>query len=172
MKLVVHDACILIDLIEGSLFDSWPGLDFVPLTTSLVLQEISNPLQKEILTNSVIAKRTLIVEDLPGIELASVANLQVQLGRGLSLSDCSAIFLAKKHNATLLTADSKLRKTAEQQGLVAHGTLWIFDSLLERGLLTPQSAAKKLRLIQAAGSRLPTKDCETRLRVWDKTDIS
>jgi len=36
MKLVVQDACILIDLIEGSILELWPRLGFETITTDLV----------------------------------------------------------------------------------------------------------------------------------------
>lgn len=168
MKLVVHDACVLIDLIEGSLLYAWPDLELVPLTTSLVLNEITDPRQKDALSSKR-SKMKLVVEDLPGEELAKVIALQQQIGKGLSISDCSAIHQALKHSAILLTGDGKLRKTAKHHGLEAHGTLWILDTLIQRSLITPKVAAQKLRAIQASGSRLPSNECDARLHAWGAT---
>ncbi len=165
MKLVVHDACILIDLIEGSLLDCWSQLEIVPLTTDLVLSEITDPRQRSALLSRDL-KQGLIVEDLTSEELPQVIALQSELGRGLTLTDCSALYQTAKHSAILLTGDGKLRKVAEQKGLTAHGALWILDSLVGRSLIARQLAAQKLKAILDAGSHLPRPECEKRLKTW------
>lgn len=48
----------------------------------------------------------------------------------LSVYDCLALAIAKFRGIVLLTGDRRLRQTAEKEGVMVHGSLWIFDELL------------------------------------------
>jgi predicted nucleic acid-binding protein len=165
MKLVVQDACIIIDLIEGSLLELWPGLGFETITSDLVVHEIKDPEQKKAF-DSFKSKKGISIINLKAEELIEVVALQRTKGSGLTLSDCSALFLARKKDAILLTSDGMLRKKAERDHIEVRGLLWVLDSLIEAKLITSKNAASNLKRILDAGSRLPADECSKRFDAW------
>lgn len=56
--------------------------------------------------------------------------------RRLSLYDRFALAIAKNRRFILLSGDGALRKAATTEGVEVHGTLWIFDKLLETGKIS------------------------------------
>jgi predicted nucleic acid-binding protein len=91
---------------------------------------------------------------------------------GLSEADLSVIYLAIRENAMVLSGDRLLRSSARTRHLEVHGTLWMMDRLVEKGLLKPAVAADRLEvLMQRTGSQqrfLPKTECESRIRDWRK----
>lgn len=65
-----------------------------------------------------------------------VVALMEEVGQGPDLADFSVPWLAEKLDCILLTGDAPLRHAANQRLVQVHGTLWIFDTLLEYALLT------------------------------------
>ena len=59
-------------------------------------------------------------------------------------------------------------KVAGLKAVEIRGVLWIFDHLVERGFLTGQEAALKLKHLQSVGSFLPADLCAERLTHWEK----
>lgn len=99
-------------------------------------------------------------------ELARIVETRELVGNSTSLGDCSVLFLAEKLEAKLLTNDGALRKAASARALRVHGTLWIFDQLVEKGLLAPGQAARRLEKLLGLDRFLPKWECERRLRKW------
>jgi predicted nucleic acid-binding protein len=165
MKLVVQDACILIDLIEGSILELWPRLGFETITTDLVVHEIKDPEQKKAF-ESFKSKKGISVIELNAAELTEVVAIQQEKGSGLTLSDCSALFLAREKEAILLTSDGMLRKKAENDRIEVRGILWVLDSLIKAEIITSGNAASKLRRILDGGCRLPADECSRRFDDW------
>lgn len=91
--------------------------------------------------------------------------------RSLSESDCSVLYFAEKHNAILLSSDKVVRNTAKRRSIDYHGMLWVFDRLVESGLLIPKEASGKLQqLIKAnivfQNNRELVAEMEKRLKAW------
>jgi predicted nucleic acid-binding protein len=86
----------------------------------------------------------------------------------ISIEDASALILAQKKNAMLLSGDSTLRKTAKAEGIDVHGVIWVFDRLVEKALLTPAQAITKLQELQALGAFLPQVICDKQIHEWRK----
>jgi predicted nucleic acid-binding protein len=102
-----------------------------------------------------------------GEQVAQVQSL-VRKHRGSSPKDLFALVLAKELKGILLTGDRLLRKAAEAEGVTVHGTLWVLDTLITRGIILPREAAAALRRMLISGRRLPKQECQTRLKRWER----
>lgn len=163
----MQDANILIDLELAGLFDLWLQLGIETHTTDFITNELTQGGHKTAL--SYIHAGRIQSHALSSEELADVVALQMDVSSGPDLNDCSVLYLAKKLGAMLLTGDNALRMETAKIIIEVHGTLWIFDRLVERGLLSPQIAASKLGLLLSANRFLPEKECRYRLRRWNET---
>ena len=162
MRLVVQDANIIIDLIDCEIFELFFRLDLEVVTTSLVLGEISEASQKK-RCEAVVRKKLLHVVEISTIEFLQLQALEMP---GLKVADRSVLKLAEMRQASLLTGDGKLRKTAENLNVEVRGTLWIFDQLVKSGLLPKAEAHGKLSDLRERNQRLPNAEIEKRLRAW------
>jgi predicted nucleic acid-binding protein len=99
-------------------------------------------------------------------ELLEVSGLEREVGSKAKFNDCSVIFLAIKLNAMLLSGDKPLRKAGRARAIEVHGTLWILDQLVERGLLSPGIAANKLEYLRSLDRFFPDAECQSRLIRW------
>lgn len=162
--IVVQDANILIDLYESGLLDSFFRLGFENHTTDLILNEIFQPVHVHIRSGK-IRQHSLTPEQLEQtFIILSVSE------KGISLPDCSALWLAKElgKNTRLLTGDAKLRQSAEDKEIIVHGLLWIFDKIVDMGIISKKEMAVKLEKLLAKGSRLPQIECQKRIANWKK----
>lgn len=166
MKIVIQDASVLIDMVDGGLLDTWFRLGFDLRTTSLVLREISRKNQK-LKLQPYVNSGQLRVESSSGEVLAEIATLHAGLSSQLSIEDVSALFFTAKLEGILLTGDRRLREHAEERGIETHGLLWVLDLIVVRGALLPGVAADRLEKLLARGTtRLPLQECESRIRKW------
>ncbi len=84
----------------------------------------------------------------------------------VSRIDLFALVQAKDEEAVLLTDDKELRRAAENEGVRVHGTLWVLDQMVERGLVNRAQAAKTLEQMRVKNRYLPGAEVEKRLRQW------
>jgi predicted nucleic acid-binding protein len=166
MKVIVHDASVLIDLATADLLEPWFGLGFETVITSLVWREINRKHQKEKI-QPYIEKKQLIVVPLGAETFTEVVMLRSELPSEISIQDASALFVAMSRKAILLTGEKTLRLNAEKRGVQVHGLLWVFDVLIERGKMLASIAADRLEHLAALRtSRLPKEGCHERIRKW------
>ncbi len=74
--------------------------------------------------------------------------------------------MQKKHSGKLLTGDAALRKHAEQNKIMVHGILWVFDELVDQRIITRIQAHDKLTRLLSINPRLPGVECKKRLKKW------
>lgn len=166
MRIAVKDASILIDLAEGDLLGLWFQLKIETHTTDFVLNELRKESQWQYVSGFVDAG--LIKKH--ATEAAKIAGLVTYSQENhISVADASAVLLALRLKADLLTGDRKMRRTAQADRITTRGVLWILDQLVERGVLAKLEAANRLERIRAAGSRLPAAECEARLDAWRRS---
>jgi hypothetical protein len=115
MILVVSDANIFIDLLKMGLIDHFFQMDFDIHTTDLVLAEVKED-NVDVLMNHIPGGK-LNVRELNFYELVELSHMNEQF-RGLSLEDCSCIWLCQTITASMLTSDRKLTMEAEGEGIV------------------------------------------------------
>jgi len=166
MKIIIHDANVLIDLVTCDLLEPWCKLNFRMMTTSLVWHEVNRKGQKPRLRR-VVERGDFSVEPVGAESLAEVVTLQMDLPAGLSLEDASVLFLASREGAILLTGDGALRWCASERGIAVHEMLWVLDLLVARKVMAAGVVADRLERLQKMGlSRLPGEECTQRIRKW------
>ena len=65
-----------------------------------------------------------------------------------------------------MTGDGNLRKSAEANNIKVSGILYIFDNLVEYGILDRKKAADLLEQLTKINMRLPKNECEKRISNW------
>ncbi len=166
MKVIVHDASVLIDLIAADLLEQWLGLGNETIVTSLVWREINRKSEKEKL-QPYVERGLLKIAHLPSEDFSEVVAMKMDLSLDLSLEDVSALYVAVSRKGILLTGEKTLRQNAERRGVEVHGLLWVFDVLIERGKMLASIAADRLEHITAKRtSRLPKEECSHRIKKW------
>ena len=164
MQIVVNDTNIFFDLITAEMVEIFFRLPFEVHTTDFVINEIEEEEQKIIIAE-IIARGELIVVTSEPTDLEIVYEKMNQ-NHQLSIEDCSVWHYSEVNDFILLTGDGALRKAALKAGVDVKGLLFVFDELVERGLLLPQLASEKLRILLNAGTRLPQKECDDRIKMW------
>ena len=167
MKIAINDANILFDLIDLDLIYYLFRLDYSFYTTDMVIDEFKNEHQKAIIQSIIKYNNftVIIIDDITKI------FVEKQNYPKLSVQDCSVLVTAIEQSALILTGDSNLRKTALIKRIEVHGILWVFDKLIEKGLISSSTAFNKLTDLMSYNSRLPYEDCSARLEKWKNTNI-
>ncbi len=156
----VIDTNVLIDFAVGGILRELFRLEAEWMIPDLALQEIHQP------EPSLLRQLGLSVLELTGAEVAQVSALRESY-LALSVADLALLVLALREGAILITGDKGLRTAALSQRVVVHGTLWLMDELVMRGVLDKRSASGALRTMQANQRRLPQRECQRRLKQWD-----
>jgi predicted nucleic acid-binding protein len=163
VNVAIHDANILIDIVNIGFAKALFSLDLGMRTTDAVWAELSSE-QKNLLEPFV--KRRLLEIDKFTVEEVGQIISYAQKNRALSFEDCSLIVAGRKHNALVITGDKKLRSVIESEQLEVHGILWLFDRMVEKATIDKRKAAEKLRALMNMNSRLPVDEMEERIRGW------
>lgn len=165
-KFFINDANILIDLIKLELIDSFFRLEAVKFaTTDFVFQELYEE-QKELLIPFIQSDQLKIIKS-SSEEIFEISKITVT-SRGLSVEDCSVYYYAFKLQAILLTGDGKLRKLCEDEGVEAHGIIYLFDIMLSNAIIDYHTGSLKLKSLLSFNSRLPKREIDKRIKEWSK----
>lgn len=165
-KIAVQDANVLIDLELAGLFDLWFQTGIETHTTDLIREELENGGHIQAL--AYFASGQVMEHGLTFEEIMAVSELEREIGSKAKFNDCSVIFLALKLDAMLISGDKPLRKAGKERRIEVHGTLWIFDQLVESKLLPSGIAASKLKHLRSLDRFFPQGECELRLRRWQE----
>jgi hypothetical protein len=164
MKIAVQDANVLIDLELAGLFDLWFQAGIETHTTDFIRAELGRGGHVRALAyfeSGHVKEHGLSFE-----EIMAVSELEREIGSKAKFNDCSVLFLALKLDAMLLSGDKPLRKAGKEKQIEVHGTLWIFDQLVELKLLPPGIAASKLEHLRSLDRFFPEVECHMRLKQW------
>ena len=165
-KIVVSDTNIFLDLFSVDLLASFFELPCEIHTSDFVLGEILQAEQQKAVKAFAMNKK-LCIETFDFTELSQISDLQHNSGTNTSFTDCSVWYYAKKTNARLLTGDNKFRKVAEKDHVLVSGILYIFDNLVEYGILDKSIASEKLSDLIRINPRLPHSECQKRIAEWN-----
>lgn len=163
-KIVVSDTNIFIDLYSVGLLNEFFALNFDIHTTDFVINELVVAEQR----SAVLSFEKLRVKRFDSKEIAKLFSFYSERHSktNVSLPDCSVLMYAEDNGYMLLTGDGKLRRVAIEEGTEVRGVLYIFDKLVEDGLLSPNGACEKLQMLRKLNGRLPSKEIEKRLEYW------
>ena len=165
VKVVVKDANIIIDLEQAGVLEIWLSMPVETHTTDFIVRQLSAGKHEAALSqvrSGNIREYRCSAEDLESID-----ELFQTFGGGPDVNDCSVLFLAGKLDAVLLTGDRALRRESEVRRVEVHGTIWIFDQMIEAGKIDPVDAARKLQDLLDSGRFLPQEICQKRIQMWE-----
>ena|SRR5579863_7313436 len=155
-EIAVKDACILIDLVELGLIQSFYRLNIVAYTTPQVMAEITQEEQLKVITEH-IDNANLKID---GDGLFETISQIAQQNRGLSFADCSVLEVGLRRNCMILSSDGSLRKMAISSNLTVRGLIWVIEELYINGIIGKESAIKKLEEYLIVNERAPNKEVE------------
>ena len=165
MIIVVNDACFLIDLIDVDLLDEFFQLGFQPHMTPSVLAELEGDVYEKPVRENIKQKK-LFLHNLSGHDQGEILKLMQDHSSLLSEPDCSCLYLARKIQATILTCEKLLTKTAKNLNIKVHGSLWVMDQLIASSIITKKTAHRKLVKLMSINDRMPKAECQKRLKRW------
>ena len=162
MKLAVTDANIFIDLIKLQMLALLFNIDMEIHTTKEIIDQLND--DQLLHLTEFIDSQNLRVHYLSVLQLQEVINLVAP--RALELADKSVAWLSLQLTSTVLTGDGPLRKFCQTLHLEVRGIIWLFDAIVEKGLLSPLSAAEKMEFLLSFNGRLPKDECSHRIQQW------
>ncbi len=140
MKIAITDACIFIDLYDLQLTSAFFNLEIEIHTTFDVFDELYDE-QKELL-RAYVSSGKLTIHTITENDWHAIQKMN--LPRTLSPNDKTVLYLADKTQCMVLSSDKTIRKQAKKLCCEYHGMLWIFDQLIEEGLITNSIAIQKI----------------------------
>ena len=162
-KLIISDTNIWLDLISVNLLDAFFSLPCSFATTSFVMSEIIQPEQKKMLQLFIASHKLKVVTfELDELEKINAITNNTKI----SIPDRSVWYYAKNTRGRLLTGDAELRQAAEKDTVKVSGILYVFDSLVEYGILEKTMATKSLEKLMGINLRLPRTECQKRISAW------
>lgn len=165
MEIVVNDTNIFIDLWSVDFLEDFFNLPVEVHTIDFVINELKSKEQLDAVKRYIDSGK-LRVKSLSSDELRQVIELQMTTSGNLSTIDCAVWHYAKENGFVLLTGDRQLRNKAIDSGVTVRGILYVFDQLVEHGLIHPARAIEKLRELYTINSRLPKGLIEERIEHW------
>ena len=137
MKVLVSDSSILIEFAKRDLLDKMFDLEFEFAVPDMLFHE-------ELIDLSPYSRQDLLdyglrVEPLDAEGVQSANSYQAERP-ALSLVDSFALALADLQEWQLLAEDRTMRSVAESKGITCLDALWVFDSMLDAGILSPSQA--------------------------------
>ena len=164
MKSAVCDANILIDLLQADLLPAFINLGYKNHAPPGVIDEIKE--DRSYVLKDAIETEQILVPVLK--DLTEIIKFTKKY-QPLSFQDCSCLYLAIETKSMLLTGEKLLRIIAESDfGLEVHGSLFIFDELIKKRLITVRMAHEKLKRLISSGTYLPFDEYKNRLRSWKR----
>lgn len=162
IKVAVTDANIFIDLIILELHAYFFQLECHIHTTREVFDQLNTGQKQKI--QQFCDSGQLLIYNFNSEEIAELYLLD--LPKGLEPADRTVYYYAGKLKAVVLSGDNKLRKFCESKGLKVYGIIWLFDQLVEKGLLDNATAVVKLEKLLDYNDRLPVEEIMKRLKKW------
>lgn len=164
-KLVISDTNILLDLISVNMLEAFFSLPCDFYTTDFVISEIIQPSQIKAIEKYTKARKLEVIS-FGFEEIIEINKIHTNNTNNASITDCSVWYYAKKTGGRLLTGDGKLRKSVESDNVKVSGILYVFDNLIEYGILKPSESADLLEHLMQINMRLPKGECEKRILKW------
>jgi hypothetical protein len=163
-KRCVIDASILLDFIEGEIFETLFSLPLEFSTSDIVADEISRSY-----TPTELGEYGLEIIALEEEFILEIGTLQAEHTE-LSPNDLSVFILAREHGSFLISGDGPLRQLADISRIEYHGTLWLLEMMVHHEVILSGAAAVTLRTMLNKKRWLPRSDCEKLIRKWESEE--
>lgn len=161
MKLVITDACILIDLCELQLVEKFFSLPALFYTPSLVWNELSK--DYHILLSVFKEDNVLILHD------SKKPSYLLPNSQCISICDKTGIILAKEIGALAISA-GKVSRNISGIPIPYHGVIWIIEQLVKQNTISKNEACVKLVELRKNNqiiNKSLCKDVDSRLNLWN-----
>lgn len=159
MELYIHDANILIDIVQLNVVEAFLNIQTTIYTTDFVFAELDHE-QQLVLDRPEFIR--LITE---GDDLQAVFKL-FETYKGLSMEDCSVLHFSEKMKGCLISGDGKLRKVAQARQIEVRGIIYILEQIKVQGLLSLDVCIAKLKELKNINDRLPKVEIDSRIQEW------
>lgn len=153
MKIVITDVSVFFDLFYLQVLPEFFALELEIHTTNFVYNEIIKEEQIEEFSLFERTKKLHIIK-ITAEEEAEIRALELARSNK-SFPDRTVLWKARQLQCPLLTCDNKLRKEAEGQGIIVHGSIWVILQLIESNVLTKEAGIKVLEKMKQVNTRLP-----------------
>ena len=140
MKIVIADACLLIDVYELELTGLLFALNHEFHISLDVFQGMSY--DQKVFLGLFDQSGDLRIHNLIGRD--RVAFCSGNFPPSLSHNDRSSLFLVSKMEALLLSSDKVVRDFAKPSAIPYHGLLWVIEELIIAKRITVESAVEKI----------------------------
>lgn len=148
--ILLSDANVLIDFGYVGAVALLPEIAPVEVL-DVVLEECRHEHQPTLVSDIVECGIVVVETDLE-IERGSRALRTDQL----SMEDGMNLYYASTRKRVLLAGDLPLRTRASEVGVEVHGSIWLVDRIVERGLADPDDVCRWLERWPVVGRRLPS----------------
>lgn len=168
MKIAITDACIFIDLCNFELIHFFFQLEY-EIHTSYDLFDELEEYQKNIL-HPYKEQKKLFVHSINEDERFQIHDLG--LPKGLTINDKTAIYLALKLKAFILSSDGLPKNTAKERSILCHGFVWVMDRLIDSNILDKATAVNLLKHLLNNDNYYKNngqlrRECESRIKKWE-----
>lgn len=162
-KLLISDANILIDVIDGEIVDEMFGLEYeFGVPDVLFHDELKDHYPW-------LPGKGLKVMELAAAGILDTVQLSAKHAKvGVSNNDYMALALARQEGCLLLTGDRALVQIALNEGSNVRGTLWLVEEMFNAGLVGLNKVKRAYAAMKAAGSRLPWDEIEKQIKRLSK----
>lgn len=157
-KYVISDTNIFIDLMNIGIIDDFFQLPWEIHTTDFVISEFTDEAQKK----TILGYAQLVIKQYAPDELSELVDFYVKHSQ-VSINDCSVWQYAKQKQYALLSGDGHLRKLANNDGIEVHGTLFVIDQLVTRGIISNAYAVEVLEKLKSTNTRQPLNEIQDRI---------
>lgn len=140
MKIAITDACIFIDIYDLQLTSKFFGLELDIHTSVDVFNELYEEQKEMLRAFQSVGKFTL--HSISGEDRKVMFSKNYP--RSLSDNDKTVLYLSEKIDAMVLSSDKAVRANAKKICVEYHGMLWVFDKLVEEGLIDNIVAIEKI----------------------------
>lgn len=169
MRLAITDACIFIDIYDLQLTSKFFGLELEIHTSVDVFNELYDAQQELLRAYQSVGKLT--VHSITGEDRQLIHSKNYP--RALSDNDKTVLYLSEKIDAMVLSSDKAVRSCAKKLCVEYHGMLWVFDKLIEEGLLDSATAIEKINQLLAANPVYQNNadlkvEIDKRIKLWSE----
>jgi hypothetical protein len=151
VKVIIKDACILFDLLDLALLESFYRLELIVITTPEVIAEITD--EDQLAEIQPYIDKGLLQIDHFGVFENILAI--VDTNPGLGLTDAAVLEAAIRRDAAILSSDKSLRNESARRGLIVKGLLWALEELYNQRILSLEVVVEKLLLYPEVNKRAP-----------------
>jgi len=159
----VADTAILQDLNHTALMPALLSSQVNLITTPDVLGTLEPRFRLELQAHAQAGQ--VFIEAATTEDMKHVIN-EIGPANRMSVNDCLLCRIARRLNLSLLSGCERLRDEARERGIRAKSIIWVLDRLVKKGVLKPESAAKRLAELQQRNPWMNQQRTQQQIALW------